>query len=128
MPSRIVAGIGLSHVPSVGPAVDRKREQEPAWKPLFDAYVPVREWLRKLEPDGVLVRHFGALMRCRTFREQGDRFALHGDYTNENCSKPPLTMGFASTSVIVLPSGSLMRTTILPMFTGRSTSGNLRDS
>jgi len=48
---KIVAGIGLSHVPSVGPVVDRKREQDPAWKPLFDAYVPVREWLAKLEPD-----------------------------------------------------------------------------
>src|SRR5262245_9479982 len=55
MPSRIVAGIGLSHVPSVGPAVDRKREQDPAWKPLFDAYVPVREWLAKLEPDVAIV-------------------------------------------------------------------------
>ena len=55
MPGRIVAGIGLSHVPSVGPAVDRKREQDPAWKPLFDAYVPVREWLAKLKPDVAIV-------------------------------------------------------------------------
>src|SRR3954468_261274 len=55
MPSRIVAGIGLSHVPSVGPVIDRKRENEPAWKPLFDAYVPVREWLAKLEPDVAIV-------------------------------------------------------------------------
>ena len=52
---KIVAGIGLSHVPSVGPVVDRKREQDPAWKPLFDAYVPVREWLAKLEPDVAIV-------------------------------------------------------------------------
>ena len=28
--ARIVGGIGLSHVPSVGPVVDRKREQDPA--------------------------------------------------------------------------------------------------
>ena len=52
---RIVAGIGLSHVPSVGPVVDRKRESEPAWKPLFDAYVPVRAWLQKLRPDVAIV-------------------------------------------------------------------------
>ena len=52
---RIVAGIGLSHVPSVGPVFDRGRQQEPAWKPLFDAYVPVREWLGRLEPDVVIV-------------------------------------------------------------------------
>jgi protocatechuate 4,5-dioxygenase, beta chain len=52
---RIVGGIGLSHVPSVGPVVDRGRTQEPAWKPLFDAYVPVREWLAELEPDVAIV-------------------------------------------------------------------------
>ena len=55
MPSRIVAGVGLSHVPSVGPVVDRGRQAEPAWKPLFDAYVPVREWLQKLKPDVAIV-------------------------------------------------------------------------
>ena len=55
MPSRIVDGVGLSHVPSVGPVVDRGRQAEPAWKPLFDAYVPVREWLQKLKPDVAIV-------------------------------------------------------------------------
>jgi protocatechuate 4,5-dioxygenase beta chain len=53
--SKILAGVGLSHVPSVGPVVDRGRQAEPAWKPLFDAYVPVREWLAKLEPDVAIV-------------------------------------------------------------------------
>ena len=55
MPSKVIAGIGLSHVPSVGPVVDRKREQDPAWKPLFDAYVPVRAWLQELKPDVAIV-------------------------------------------------------------------------
>ena len=55
MPSRIIAGIGLSHVPSVGPVVDRKREHDPAWKPLFDAYIPVRSWLEQLKPDVAIV-------------------------------------------------------------------------
>ena len=53
--ARIVGGIGLSHVPSVGPVVDRARTQDPAWKPLFDAYVPVRQWLAKLQPDVAIV-------------------------------------------------------------------------
>jgi protocatechuate 4,5-dioxygenase beta chain len=53
--AKIVAGIGLSHVPSVGPAYDRGKQQDPAWKPLFDAYVPVREWLAKLAPDVAIV-------------------------------------------------------------------------
>ncbi len=55
MPSRVVGGIGLSHVPSVGPVIDRGRQDEPAWKPLFDAYVPVREWLSRLKPDVAIV-------------------------------------------------------------------------
>ncbi|TFZ02661.1 protocatechuate 3,4-dioxygenase [Ramlibacter henchirensis] len=48
---RIVAGIGTSHVPSIGGAYDRGKTATPAWKPLFDAYVPVREWLGRLKPD-----------------------------------------------------------------------------
>ncbi|MFL6693664.1 MAG: class III extradiol dioxygenase family protein [Ramlibacter sp.] len=49
--ARIVAGIGTSHVPSIGGAYDRGRMATPAWKPLFDAYVPVRQWLKELKPD-----------------------------------------------------------------------------
>ena len=52
---KVVGGIGLSHVPSIGPVVDRDRTQEPAWKPLFDAYVPVRDWLQRLKPDVAIV-------------------------------------------------------------------------
>lgn len=48
---RIIAGIGTSHVPSIGGAYDRGRTQTSAWKPLFDAYVPVREWLQAIRPD-----------------------------------------------------------------------------
>jgi protocatechuate 4,5-dioxygenase beta chain len=55
MPSKIVAGLGLSHVPSVGVALDRGKMQTPAWKPLADAYVPVREWLERLAPDAAIV-------------------------------------------------------------------------
>ena len=53
--AKVVAGIGLSHVPSVGPAFDRGKQQDPAWKPLFDAYVPVRAWLERLAPDAAIV-------------------------------------------------------------------------
>src|SRR3989449_4447078 len=53
--ARIVAGLGLSHVPSVGVAYDRGKMQTPAWKPLADAYVPVREWLARLGPDVAVV-------------------------------------------------------------------------
>ena len=48
---KIIAGIGTSHVPSIGGAYDRSKTETPGWKPLFDAYVPVREWLKELKPD-----------------------------------------------------------------------------
>ncbi len=53
--ARIIAGIGTSHVPSIGGAYDRGAQDEPDWKPLFDAYVPVREWLARLRPDVAIV-------------------------------------------------------------------------
>lgn len=52
---KIIAGIGTSHVPSIGGAYDRGKTGTPGWKPLFDAYVPVREWLRELKPDIVIM-------------------------------------------------------------------------
>jgi len=64
--ARIVGGIGLSHVPSVGPVVDRGRQNAPAWKPLFDAYVPVQDWLSKLKPDVAIV----------VYNDHGADFAL----------------------------------------------------
>lgn len=48
---KIIAGIGTSHVPSIGGAYDRGKTGTASWKPLFDAYVPVREWLAELKPD-----------------------------------------------------------------------------
>lgn len=39
------------------------------------------ERIRRLEPDGVLVRHFGAMMRFLAFRAAGDRCRLHGDFS-----------------------------------------------
>ncbi len=39
------------------------------------------ERIRRLEPDAVLVRHTGALMRFLAFRAAGDRTRLHGDFS-----------------------------------------------
>ncbi|MGK0154147.1 MAG: putative protease [Neolewinella sp.] len=39
------------------------------------------ERIFRLEPDGILVRHFGALMRCLAQREKGMAAVLHGDFS-----------------------------------------------
>lgn len=42
---------------------------------------PLVERIRRLEPDGVLVRHLGALMTFVALRAAGARCVLHGDFS-----------------------------------------------
>jgi putative protease len=70
----------------LGKAVERARQAgvqvtvattrigKPGEEPLLDR-------IQRLEPDGVLVRHFGALMRCLQWRRDGMQVALHGDFS-----------------------------------------------
>lgn len=45
--AKIVAGIGSSHVPSIGRAYDAKQQEQAVWAPLFDGYKPVKKWLKE---------------------------------------------------------------------------------
>lgn len=49
--AKIIGGIGSSHVPTIGLAYDRKRQDDPAWAPLFEGYRPVAQWLEEKKPD-----------------------------------------------------------------------------
>lgn len=49
--ARIIGGIGTSHVPTIGMAYDRGKQNDPDWAPLFKGYEPVAEWLAKKKPD-----------------------------------------------------------------------------
>lgn len=53
--ARLFAGVGTSHVPGIGAAVDHKKTQTDYWKPLFDGYEPAREWMRNEAPDVVII-------------------------------------------------------------------------
>jgi hypothetical protein len=53
--ARIIAGMGSPHAPAVGAAVDRRDEQSEYWKPLFDGYGPMREWLEREKPDVIIL-------------------------------------------------------------------------
>jgi len=52
--AHIIGGIGTSHVPTIGLAYDRKRQDDPAWAPLFEGYKPVATWLAEKQPDVLL--------------------------------------------------------------------------
>jgi Catalytic LigB subunit of aromatic ring-opening dioxygenase len=49
--ARIIGGIGTSHVPTIGLAVDRGKQDDPDWAPLFAGYAPVAKWLAERRPD-----------------------------------------------------------------------------
>ena len=52
---RLIGGVGTSHVPSIGAAVDHGKTQEPYWKPLFEGYGPARQWMKDNAPDVVII-------------------------------------------------------------------------
>src|SRR5256712_10002527 len=51
--ARIIGGIGTSHVPTIGVAFDKRKHEDPDWKPLFKGYEPVAKWLAEKKPDGL---------------------------------------------------------------------------
>lgn len=53
--ARIVAGVGTSHVPAIGVALDLGKSGEPYWKPIFDGYEPSKKWLEEVAPDVVIL-------------------------------------------------------------------------
>ena len=53
--AKIAASVFTSHVPAIGSAIARGMQQDPYWKPFFDGFVPVREWLAKVRPDVAVV-------------------------------------------------------------------------
>ena len=49
--AKIIGGIGTSHVPTIGMAFDKGRQDDPDWKPLFQGYAPAAKWLAGQKPD-----------------------------------------------------------------------------
>lgn len=51
----LIGGIGSSHAPSIAYAYDAGHEGRPEWKPLFQAYEPVRRWLEETRTNVMVV-------------------------------------------------------------------------
>ena len=64
--AEIIGGLGTSHVPSIGVALDRGLAGTPDWKPFFDGYVPAQAWVREKRPDIAVV----------IFNDHGNSFFL----------------------------------------------------
>jgi protocatechuate 4,5-dioxygenase beta chain len=53
--AKIVGGICTTHVPYIGRAIAKNLQQDPYWKPFFDAFPPIHSWLDKVKPDVAVV-------------------------------------------------------------------------
>jgi gallate dioxygenase len=47
----IVGGIGASHSPTIGFALDTHKQDDPAWAPIFEGFAAVRDWVRRQRID-----------------------------------------------------------------------------
>ena len=50
-------GVATSHVPAIGAAIDKGKEEEPYWAPLFEGYEGARKWMADARPDVVIIAY-----------------------------------------------------------------------
>lgn len=55
MGARIIAGVGTSHVPAIGAALDNGKAGQPYWQPLFRGYEPSKQWIAEARPDVIIL-------------------------------------------------------------------------
>lgn len=53
--ARIIGGIGASHSPTIGYAKDNNKQSDPAWKPIFDGFGKIRDWVTKNEIEVLIM-------------------------------------------------------------------------
>lgn len=53
--ARIVGGIGASHSPTIGFAKDTGKQNDPAWKPIFDGFDAIRGWVQDKKIDVIFM-------------------------------------------------------------------------
>src|SRR5262249_14153021 len=53
--ARIIAGVGPSHTPAIGAAVDNGKTGEAYWAPMFKGYEPAKKWIADVKPDVVIM-------------------------------------------------------------------------
>ncbi|WPC67183.1 class III extradiol dioxygenase family protein [Rhodoferax ferrireducens] len=53
--AKIIGGLGTSHIPAIGGAIHKGLQQDPYWKPFFDGFPPIHEWLKAQKPDVMVI-------------------------------------------------------------------------
>ena len=53
--AQLIGGLATSHIPAIGGAIHKGKQQDPYWKPFFDGFPPISHWLAQVKPDTVVV-------------------------------------------------------------------------
>jgi protocatechuate 4,5-dioxygenase beta chain len=53
--ANLIGGVATSHIPAIGGAIHKGIQQEPYWKPFFDGFPPIRDWLNARKPDVMVI-------------------------------------------------------------------------
>ncbi|MGU7785084.1 class III extradiol dioxygenase subunit beta [Burkholderia sp. PU8-34] len=64
--AKLIGGVGTSHIPAIGAAVDKGLTQDPYWKPVFDGMDAARQWIADVKPDVCII----------VYNDHASRFAL----------------------------------------------------
>ena len=49
--AHIIGGLAASHTPTIGFAYDRNKRDDPVWRPIFENFAPLADWLAARRPD-----------------------------------------------------------------------------
>lgn len=49
--AKIIGSVVSAHTPTIGFAHDQKKQTDPVWAPIFEAFEPVKQWLTEQKPD-----------------------------------------------------------------------------
>jgi gallate dioxygenase len=49
--AKIVGAVATSHSPTIAFALDRNKQDDPVWAPIFKGYEPIHAWLSEKQPD-----------------------------------------------------------------------------
>jgi protocatechuate 4,5-dioxygenase, beta chain len=52
--AKLIAGVGCSHVPAIGAAIDLGKTNEPYWQPLFKGFETSKRWIAEQKPDVII--------------------------------------------------------------------------
>lgn len=53
--AKIIAGVGSSHVPAIGAALDNGKTGEPYWQRVFSGFEKSKEWMAETKPDVAII-------------------------------------------------------------------------